>query len=124
MVATLAGVVLGGVFLWSGVAKLARPEAWRAQATDFGAPALAVAALPWVETVLGAVLVAQLLRPWPAVVALGLLVAFTAALVARLARGRRPMCACFGGLSNRPISWWSVARNLALMAVAVVAIVA
>jgi uncharacterized membrane protein YphA (DoxX/SURF4 family) len=124
MLQALAGVLLGGVFLWSGTAKLARPAVWRAQAAEFGAPSVAITPLPWVETVLGGALVAQLVRPWPAVVALCLLAVFTVALVQRLAGGRRPMCACFGGVSNRPISWWSVARNLGLMAVAVVAIAA
>jgi hypothetical protein len=120
----LAGVLLGVVFLWSGAAKLARPAVWRAQATEFGAPHTLIVPLPWAETVLGGVLVAQLALPWAPAAALCLLVVFTVALVRRLAGGRRPMCACFGGVSNRPISWWSVARNLALISVAVVAIAA
>ena len=44
---------------------------------------------------------------WPravaALVAAVVLCAFTALIVVRLAQGRRPVCACFGALSARPI---------------------
>jgi hypothetical protein len=123
MLAVVAGASLGVVLLWSGGAKLASPARWRAQASEFGAPARAIAPLPWVELVLGGLLVAQLARPLPAIAAGALLAVFTVGLVQRLRTGRRPPCACFGA-SARPISWWSVARNVLLMVVAAVAVFA
>jgi uncharacterized membrane protein YphA (DoxX/SURF4 family) len=112
---------LGVVFLWSGLAKRVQPEAWRRQATAFGAPQRVTAALPWVELVVGACLLAQLWRPWPAVIATGLLAAFTGAIAVRLAQGRRPPCACFGA-SARPISAWTLVRNAVLLVLALEAV--
>ncbi|MFM8387621.1 MAG: MauE/DoxX family redox-associated membrane protein [Actinomycetota bacterium] len=51
-----------------------------------------------------------------------MLVAFTAALVRVLAAGQRPPCMCFGAVRAKPISWASVMRNAALIALACVVI--
>jgi len=115
---TIASVVLGVAMLAAGAAKLASRR-WPADARGLGAPTWAIPLVPWVELVLGALLVVGVLRPLVAIVTALLLVAFTVLLCARLARGERPPCACFGRLSTRPISWWSVARNLVLIALAV-----
>ena len=115
---TIASVVLGLAMLAAGAAKLASRR-WPADARGLGTPTWAVPLVPWVELVLGALLVVGVVRPLVAIATAVLLAAFTALLSARLARGERPPCACFGRLSTRPISWWSVARNLVLIALAV-----
>lgn len=112
---------LGVVFLWSGGAKRARPEAWLQQADEFGAPHRIAQAMPWVELVLGGCLIAQLWRPWPAVIAAAMLVGFSVAIAVRLAQGRRPPCACFGA-SARPIGVWTLVRNAGLLGLAVVSV--
>lgn len=125
MIAALAAVVVGGVFIVSAVTKLARPAQWRAQATQLvlggGAPRRAFDAVPAVEAVLGALLIVQRRRDVVALVAAGVLAAFTVLLVVRLLKGRRPPCACFGSISAKPIGWGSVVRNLVLIALAFVA---
>ena len=115
---TIASVVLGLAMLAAGAAKLAS-RTWPADARGLGAPAWTVPLVPWVELSLGALLVVDVLRPLVAIATAVLLAAFTALLSVRLTRGERPPCACFGRLSTRPISWWSVARNLVLIALAV-----
>jgi hypothetical protein len=45
-------------------------------------------------------------------------------LVRLLLDGRHPPCNCFGSLSRRPIGWTSIARNVVLLALAVVAALA
>lgn len=128
MVAAIAAVLVGAVFLVSAVTKLARPAQWRAQATELvlgsASPARTLDAVPVVEAVLGALLVVQWHRTLAALLAAGVLGVFTALLVVRLLQGRRPPCACFGSLSTKPIGWPSVARNLALIALALVAALA
>jgi uncharacterized membrane protein YphA (DoxX/SURF4 family) len=119
----LAGAVLGVVLLVAGIAKRA-DRGWPAAARALGAPAWSIAPLPWVEIGLGAVLVSGLLRPWAAVLAAILLVLFTVLVVVNLARGRRPPCACFGARSHEPIGALSVVRNLGLLGLAAVALVA
>ena len=88
-----------------------------------GAPAVVVPVLPWFEIVLGAVLVVQVARVPAAAVAAVVLVAFTALIVRRLAQGEHPPCACFGAWSAKPLGWSHVVRNVALIALAVVAMV-
>ena len=128
MVATVAAVVLGAVFLTSAITKFAHPTQWRTQAGELvlGSPTQrrGFDAVPVVEAVLGALLVVGWRRTAVAFVAGAVLIAFTGLLVVRLLQGRRPPCACFGSLSAKPIGWSSVARNLVLIALAGVAALA
>lgn len=116
-----AAVLLGIAFLVAGGTKVAAGPTWPAQARALGAPSWTVPALPWVEIVLGALLVTQVARRPAAVVAGALLVAFTVLLAMRLLQGRRPPCACFGAWSTRPIGPVDLVRNAALVALALAA---
>ncbi|MEX2628154.1 MAG: MauE/DoxX family redox-associated membrane protein [Ilumatobacteraceae bacterium] len=124
MVGPIAAVVLGLAFVLAGASKIAMGEQWPVQARDLGAPAAVIPVVPWTELVIGALLVTQFERATTAVVALAVLVVFTGLLVLRLAQGRRPPCACFGAWTATPIGPLHVARNVGLMALAVLAIVA
>ena len=116
----VASLLLGAVFIFSGITKVAAMQQWRAQASALGVAGFVVSGLPIVELAVGALLVAQIARRPVAIVAGVLLVAFTALLAVRLSQGRRPPCACFGALTSKPISWTNVARNAAFIALAVV----
>jgi uncharacterized membrane protein YphA (DoxX/SURF4 family) len=117
-VIVVASLVLGAVFVVSGVTKISAPTQWRAQSADLGVPGPIATVVPFVELGVGALLVAQLARSFAAMVAAVLLVAFTALLVVRLSQGRRPPCACFGAFSTKPIGWSNVVRNLVFLALA------
>lgn len=116
-----AAVVVAAVLLLAAITKLARPDEWRSQAAGLGVPSLVVSAVPFVEAVLGGLLLVQFERDVVAWLAAALFGAFTVLLVANLVRGRRPPCSCFGAWSTRPIGWGSVVRNLVFVALAVVA---
>jgi uncharacterized membrane protein YphA (DoxX/SURF4 family) len=120
-IAVVAGVVLGAVLLVSGAAKLAAGPRWAAQAAVLGSPAAAVPVVPWLELGLGALLITGVWRTGVALAAAAMLSAFTVLLVVRLAQGRRPPCACFGAWSTRPVGPGSVARNVVLIALALLA---
>lgn len=115
-------VLLGAVFLASGVMKVASPRQWRTQSADLGVPGAVAAVVPFTELVVGALLVAQIARRPVAAVAAGLLVTFSALLVVRLLQGRRPPCACFGAWSSKPIGWGNVARNAVFLGLAAVVV--
>src|SRR5689334_15184836 len=100
-----------------------RDRSWPAAAAAFGAPRPLVPVLPWAELVLGGLLVAQVGGPWVPLVALVVLLVFTVAVLAQLARGRQVPCACFGAASTRPVDRLTVARNLALCTLTLIAIV-
>lgn len=125
VVALIARLALAGTFAVSGVAKL-RDRAGAHQAVrDFGVPGplvgLTASLLAPVELASAALL---LTAGWGvllgALVAAVMLVAFTVGIVANLTRGKRVDCHCFGQLTSKPLSWRSVARNVLLLAVAVV----
>ena len=119
----IAAVALGVVFLVSSVTKFARPAEWRAQSSALGVPGVLTAVVPWLEVVLAGLLVAQVQRDVVAWIAVAVLVSFTALLLVRIAQGRRPPCACFGSLSAKPIGWTHIVRNVALIALGVLAAV-
>jgi uncharacterized membrane protein YphA (DoxX/SURF4 family) len=124
VIAVIANVVLGVLFVWAGLAKLLDGPVWTQQAADMGVPRPIAIPVPYVELVVGASLVVQLFSPWAAVVAAAMLLTFTAVILLRLRDDSRPPCACFGSRSKRPLGAVHVLRNLAVLGVAVVAVVA
>lgn len=118
---TWAAVLLGLVFIASGASKVFSPT-WPDQATRLGSPPIMARLLPLGELVLGVLGAADVARAPVIATMSGLLMAFTAVLVRAIVGGNPPPCACFGGMSTRPVGWWSVARNVALLAVAAVAL--
>ena len=119
-----AAIVLGFVFLVSGGAKIAAGPAWPEQARGLGAPSIVVPVLPWVEIVLGAILVMQIAPLVAAVAALAVLAVFTALIVRRLSQGRHPPCACFGAWSAKPLGLGHVVRNAGFMVLGILALFA
>ena len=129
IVVAVVRLVLAGVFIVSAIAKLRDRPGSRAGVEAFGVPAafvgLVAGALPVVELACAALL----LLPDPfatagAVGSLALLLAFTVAIVVNLAQGKHPECHCFGDLGESGgIGWGTVARNLALMALAGISLV-
>lgn len=124
MIPTVAAIVLGAVFVVAGASKLVAHESWLAQAAGLGVAPRIARLVPVAEIVLGGLLVSGWGSPASIWLALAVLAAFTVVLVVNLARGRRPACACFGAWSASPIGWGHVARNLAFVAIGIVALVA
>jgi putative oxidoreductase len=121
--ATLIRIGLGALFVFAGVAKLRDPTAFATEIANYRlvpslAPYLATT-LPTVELVVGVALVVGplLWRRAAAVAAMALLAMFTVAVVHVVRSGINVECGCFGG-SSGPVSGWTVARDLALLAAA------
>jgi uncharacterized membrane protein YphA (DoxX/SURF4 family) len=123
-IADIARVLLGLAILFAAITKIASGQRWVEQASALGVTRSLAMVLPWFELVVGAAVVTGLAEPWPAAIAVGLLVVFTAWIAIHLVRGEHPPCACFGSFSTAPLSWRDVARNGALIALGVVAAVA
>ncbi len=121
LVSSVAAVIVGVAFVLAGGSKLAARESWPMQARGLGAPRWVIPFVPWVELVIGALLIVHLIQPLPALAALVLLVVFTVLIGRKLAAGERPACACFGAWSAAPIGRGHILRNAALAALAFLA---
>lgn len=121
VVAMSARLTLAAAFVLSAGAKITRPAAFTAGLAAFGVPAPRTVAyvLPPLEAGLAALLVALPARSWPAFLAVAFLALLTGAVVANLAAGRRVPCPCFDPQGGRPVSTATVARNGALLALAI-----
>lgn len=116
-----ARIALGAVFLLAGALKL-RDHSWPAAAMTLGAPRQIVRLIAPAEIALGALLVAGVAAPVPSLLAELALAVFTIAILRAMRRplSERPVCACFGRWSARPVGSSSVVRNLILLALAAV----
>jgi uncharacterized membrane protein YphA (DoxX/SURF4 family) len=112
-------VGLGGLFVYAGIMKLGDPTQFAIEITNYRmAPGLAPWAaiiLPYVEIAcgVGAIVLTQRWRRAAALAITGMLVLFTVAVVAALARGINIDCGCFGGGAS-PVDSFTVARDVAL----------
>ncbi|CAA9360257.1 MAG: hypothetical protein AVDCRST_MAG90-2968, partial [uncultured Microvirga sp.] len=118
----VARLLLAGIFLVAGVAKLADRAGSRQAVIDFGLPKPLAAPLgillPLAELAAAAALIPASTAWWGALGALVLLFVFVVGIGANLARGRKPDCHCFGQLHSAPVGWSTLVRNGTLAAVA------
>jgi hypothetical protein len=124
MIALTLRIGIGLLFAVAGFVKLGDPTAFAIEITNYRflpqmAPVLAVM-LPFVELGLGvAIIVAP--RTWrngAALALAGLSAVFTVAVAQAVGRGINVDCGCFGAQSG-PVTMWTVARDVTLIAVAV-----
>ena len=118
--------LVGVVFIFAGMQKLLAGIEWLVQAKQLRPPRIAqpfVPTVPYIELVLGGLLIAGVQEVPARIASIVLLSSFTALLIARLAAGERPPCACFSFRSTRPIGWSNVTRNAGLLALLVASIV-
>jgi len=116
-----ARLVLAATFLFAGVSKLRDPVAFADEIGNYEllpqlAPYVAIV-LPMLEVVAGLTLLLapRLWQRAAALVCASLMAAFTFAAVSALVRGLNIDCGCFGNGSG-PITWLTLARNGALLA--------
>jgi len=122
MLGVIASVILGGVMCVAGGSKIAMGNRWPVEAQALGAPKSITPIVPWIEIALGSLLIVQLKPEVVGALSVALLVAFTLLIMRQLQKGERPVCACFGSWSSKPLSWNHVARNAGFIALAVITI--
>jgi peroxiredoxin len=114
------------VFLVAAVGKLLDLPGSRASLVGFGVPERAAAflgtLLPFAELAVAIALVFRPTAQWGAIAALALLLAFIAGIANAMRKGEAPDCNCFGAIHSEPAGKSTLARNIVLAAVAVVAI--
>jgi peroxiredoxin/UPF0716 family protein affecting phage T7 exclusion len=124
----LSRLALAAVLAAAGIAKLVDRTGSRDALAGFGLPRRWIdpvaTALPVAELAVALALLPRRSAWWGALAALVLLAVFTAVVGRALARGERPDCRCFGQLAPSPIGGGTLARNGALIALALFVLVA
>ena len=115
--------LVGVIFIFAGVQKFIARDMWPTQAKRLGAPSFAIPTVPYVEVVLGSLLIAGIAANIVLVASIVALSSFTVLLVLRLAAGDRPPCACLSFRSTKPIGWNNTVRNLLMLALLVAALI-
>lgn len=123
VVGVVAAVLVGLVFLLAAVTKLARMELWRTESSGLGVPWFVARLVPYLEVVIGALLVTQVQRHVVAWCAVAMLLAFTVLLAVRLLQGHDGPCACFGAVNSSSIGVPHLVRNLVFIVLGVLAAV-
>jgi hypothetical protein len=128
MVTILISALLGGLLLLAGVPKLRDRESGLAAVQGYRllprvVERFVALALPYIEILLGVLLIAGLGAPVVPAAATVLFLVFFAALSINLLRGRRELdCGCFGFLRTQGsvprITWFHAGRALALAVLA------
>jgi uncharacterized membrane protein YphA (DoxX/SURF4 family) len=119
LLARAARVLLGALFLWASVTKVPDMAAFAESVANYRIvpPSLVpvvAAAVVGVEIAAGVALMLNLWARAAALLLAGLLAVFTVGLASALARGIDLACGCFGGTDAA--TWWTVLRDLALLA--------
>lgn len=122
MLGVIASVILGGVMCIAGGSKVAMGKRWPVEAQALGAPKAIAPVVPWIEIALGALLIVQIQPEVVGVLTLALLMTFTLLIARQLQKGHRPVCACFGSWSSKPLSGKHVARNAGFIGLALITI--
>lgn len=117
-------LLLAAVFITAGVGKLMDLNGSRRAVNDFGVPEPAAGVigtlLPVAELAAGVALIFVPTARWGALLAAILLAGFIVGIARALARGEQPDCHCFGQIHSAPAGRVTLARNVALAALAVV----
>jgi peroxiredoxin len=114
-------VLLSAIFLVAGFAKLVDLRGSVQALREFGVPRVLEPlglVLPPVELGVAGGLLFTRTAEYAAWGALTLLAVFITGIGINLARGRQPDCHCFGQVRVRPISMWTLGRNVVLAAAA------
>ncbi len=119
----LLRVILGIVFIFASIEKIADPGAFASSISGYrivsSGPALLIATvLPWIELLCGFGLLVGLFERGSALLALIMLTVFTVAVLSALWRGLDISCGCYtqDPTAGR-IGWWKVGEDTVLIAI-------
>jgi len=120
----IARLVLGVIFIYASMDKIAHPAAFAKDIHNYQILPLALTnltalVLPWLELIIGILLLTGLFREGTAWMATLLLIAFFGAMAFNLARGLDIHCGCFHtnvqGTESAPMTWYVFRDGLFLV---------
>jgi len=118
----LVGLVVGAVFVWASLDKIARPDRFADIVHDYDMlPLLFINAfalvMPWTEITTGTALILGVWRRGAGLLASALTVAFLIAIAQAELRGLDIECGCFdvSGMTHSKASWSLFLRDIPLL---------
>jgi len=120
-----ARLILGGVFVFASIDKILHPAAFAEAVYNYqilpdSLINLTAIILPWMELVLGSLLIVGIWMPGAVLVSNLLLLTFTGVLIYNTSRGLDIHCGCFStGPAEDPLSIWTIARDAVFLVPAV-----
>jgi putative oxidoreductase len=122
-------LVLAGLFAMAAVPKILDPTSFARDVENYHLlppelVAIVAVLLPPLELVLSIALLTGVHARGAAIVTGGLLLAFAGGMAQAIARGIDLDCGCFGSALAMEVSGWTIARNLALFALAMLVAIA
>ena len=117
----LARLAVAGVFVWAAIPKVLDPGAFAEDISNYhlvpdDAVGWIAMIVPVLELVVAFALITGVESKGAALVAAGMLVAFTAAMGQAMARGIDLSCGCFGSETTTEVGWGPIGRNAAMIA--------
>lgn len=118
-------IAVGGILIWAGLSKAFDRQSFSNAIDGYrmlphALVSPAAIAIPWLEILLGLLLIVGLFTRFAAVGSALLIGFFVVALVQAKVRGLQIDCGCFGGGGpGAGITWADILRDLALLAAAV-----
>jgi len=122
--AICARLILGFIFIYASIDKIAHPGAFAEIIYNYQILPdylinLTAIILPWMEIILGTLLIVGLFREGSVCIVNGLLLVFWGAMIFNLARGLDVHCGCFStstqSTSNAPMVWYVIRDSLFLL---------
>jgi hypothetical protein len=116
-------LVLGGIFVYAGAAKIIHPAGFSADIANYRMLPhewihLLAITLPWIEVAAGLLLMAGVWKRASALLIALMLVVFIAAISQAVARNLNIECGCFGTVGGRKVGLIAIAEDLAMLAAA------
>jgi len=121
-------ILVGGVFIYSGVVKILDPLAFAQQVRNYRTVGqdlafLVAVYLPWLEALAGAFLVAGVFKKASAALISLMLLGFIVLVAVTMVRGIDVDCGCFGALSRRA-GWPLLLEDAVLLGMALAVLLA
>lgn len=114
-------LILGGVFVFAGVVKIIDPAGFASNIGNYRMLPhewinLLAITLPWIEVVVGGLLIVGLWKRTNAFLIALMLVVFIAAISQAVARDLNIDCGCFGTVEGRKVGIITIAEDFAMFA--------
>jgi cobalt-zinc-cadmium efflux system protein len=118
--AMVVRLILGVIFIAAGAPKILYPAAFAEAVYNYQILPdvlvnLAAIAMPWVEVIVGGMLIVGFWMPGAVLIYNGLMIMFMSALAYNVARGLDIHCGCFSPGSGEPISMETIFRDIMIL---------